>query len=144
MALLLVLSPHPELWKARPLDPTSASVDVTPVTDFRDAIQREMAVGGMSPSNTYLVIPSRVFDTEVSRWTSAPWADGLAVYALTGVPLLHGITEPSQVDFGQSLYDVKARALPRPLERITSLCVQGKNVLVVNSVVPPSIISPCN
>lgn len=144
MALLLVLSPHPELWKARPLDPTSASVDVTRVTDFRDAIQREMAIGGMSPSNTYLVIPSRVFDTEVSRWTSAPWADGLAVYALTGVPLLHGITEPSQVDFGQSLYDVKARALPRPLERITSLCVQGKNVLVVNSVVPPSIISPCN
>lgn len=105
---------------------------------LRSQLTSFMQEYNVTPRNSVLVIPTEVFKDELAQWGGPFWAQGLTVYALTGVPLHHGLTDLSQQDFGQGGYSdalslSRAEIEERGFEELDS----GTHVIVVESVLPP-------
>lgn len=79
--------------------------------EFRAKLASFMSTHGLTKQNTYLIIPKEEFDTSIAAWGSPYWSEGMNVYALTGVPLLFGITDTSVTNFGQSGYELDAHSI---------------------------------
>lgn len=141
LCLTILVAPKPNLLTARPLQPEQSNE--SSLVEFRQGVNDFIAANGMTKQNTYLVVPGKTFDRGIWQWGVEPWARGLAVYAVTGVPLLHGITDPSQKDFGQSGYDRRGRAINEFDPGKSVDCSLGKNVIVLESVSPLVLRSAC-
>jgi hypothetical protein len=103
------------------------------VADFRFALEEFMDERDLSPRNTLLFVPEEIYDSSVAELGGPAWARGMLIYAITGVPLLHGIDDDSIRNFGQSSY--AEDALQRRLNDVSAAyaCGFGKQVVVVRS-----------
>lgn len=107
---------------------------------FRTALQEFMVAEQLTARNSLLFIPKEIFQTSIAAYGGPSWARGMLVYALTGVPLIHGIEDNSIRAFGQSSYDETA------LQRDTvsgETCALGKQVIEITSWDPARFTTAC-
>ena len=67
----------------------------------------------------------------------AKWARGMLVYAVTGVPLVHGL-ESLRRTYGYADYDESALWVSKDRFDITSACQFEKNIIIVESFAEPN------
>jgi hypothetical protein len=107
------------------------------VYNFRLSLEGFMKEEGLNKSNSYLFVSNEILGGDVSRvGGNFGWANGLLIYAVTGVPLLHGIRDPSVTAFGQSSYDSEAMTISETQINGAALCSYEKKVIVVKTLWP--------
>lgn len=75
---------------------------------FKRYMQWYLHKSSMTPSQAALFIPSTVYDGELKKLRGMPWARGMLVYALFGVPLVNAVPEGAR-GYGFSAYGKDAR-----------------------------------
>lgn len=80
--------------------------------------------------NLLLFIPKEIFENEFSQFGGNSWARGMFAYALTGIPLLHGI-ESLRKTYGYYDYDESALWVPRKSFNIERACEFGKDIIIL-------------
>ena len=78
--------------------------------NINNNLKRFMMLKNLSPKNSLLFVPKEAF---YKYGTTAPnWSIGQLIYAITGVPLVHGLKEPEgpgvHADYGRHVYDDSA------------------------------------
>jgi len=75
-----------------------------PLKVFRDELYVFMKLQQITKSQVSLYIPKEIFEQMSSRFEGSTWTNGMLVYAITGVPLVHGIKELRK-DYGYAEYN---------------------------------------
>lgn len=112
-------------------------------TEFRAELRAFMDAEGLTPRNTLLFVPKEAFDSSVASYGGPSWARGMMLYALLGVPLLHGIEDESLLSFGQSSYRPDAAQQSLAEFDPQEACSHGKQVIVVQSWTPADFALVC-
>lgn len=107
--------------------------------DLRAFMEREK----LTPRNTLLFVPKGTFVSSVAALGEPSWARGVMLYAVLGVPLLHGIEDKSMLSFGQSAYGPDAIQQTLAQFDPVDACDRGKQVVVVRSWAPSEFELAC-
>jgi hypothetical protein len=96
---------------------------------FRIKLFEYMKKENLTKQNTLLYIPKRVYKNEI---TEKEWAKGMLVYAVLGVPLIHGL-ELIKPEYGFANYTKDA--LRKDILEIdkNQMCKNKKTILIINS-----------
>jgi hypothetical protein len=108
VVLLAVVLPKPSFQEISTIP--SVSTDSSDISEIRNELTALMDAEGMSPQSTRLFVTTEDFSTLSQLWGGEPWAIGLTLYSVTGIPLVHGITDPSFSGFGQKNYPSQAHS----------------------------------
>lgn len=116
-----------------------------PLTRFKDELSQFMAETGREAAQTLLFIPKEVFVTDFAQFNGHSWARGMLAYAVTGVPLLHGL-ETLDKKYGYADYDESALWVERAGFDASAACTTfGKDVIIVESFEKPDFsLFECN
>lgn len=110
---------------------------------FREALRAFMADTHLTSRDTLLFVPKEVFDDPVTSFGGPSWASGMMLYAVLGVPLLHGISDDSIRSFGQTSYGADALQQTAAAFDPADACNQGKQVIVVRAWAPAEFELAC-
>ncbi|MEZ8103079.1 hypothetical protein [Vibrio bivalvicida] len=84
-------------------------------------------------NNTLLLVTKEAFESELASYNVEPWARGLLVYAVTGVPLYHGITNLKD-GYGYSRFNKENMSLSVSEVNKKRLCYDtNKTLVIINS-----------
>lgn len=75
-----------------------------PLKVFRDNLYSFMKYNQITKSQVSLYIPKEIFEQMSIKFEGCTWANGMLIYAITGVPLVHGIKELKQ-SYGYAEYN---------------------------------------
>ncbi|QDP72375.1 hypothetical protein FOG18_07290 [Legionella israelensis] len=106
------------------------------ILNFRDELYRYLENKHLKKNEVLLFIPKEVFKSSLSEIGGPSWALGMLVYAITGVPLLHGI-ESLKNDYGYFGY--KKTATWKSINEFnnTYTCINKKKIIRVNNLNVP-------
>jgi hypothetical protein len=103
-----------------------------PLSEFKAGLQEFMRANRLSARNTLVYMPREIFESSMARFGGAEWARGMLLYAVTGVPLLHGI-ESLRATYGYSDYDGESLWVERKDFDVNVACQSEKNIVIVES-----------
>ncbi len=109
-----------------------------PLTVLKSEIAMLQMREKLTASNSLLFVPKEVFDNDVADFKGPVWARGMLVTAVTGMPLVHGITE-LKAAYGYSIYDKNALSRSRNDLLSGNACSFGKTIIVVEQLSPPNL-----
>jgi len=75
-----------------------------PLKVFRDNLYEFMKYNQITKSQVSLYIPKEIFEQMSIKFEGCTWANGMLIYAITGVPLVNGIKELKQ-SYGYAEYN---------------------------------------
>ncbi|RSD27491.1 hypothetical protein, partial [Vibrio pectenicida] len=70
----------------------SSAVETAQLKVLNKNLVALLEVKKLNASNTLLLVTKEAFESELVHYNVEPWARGLLIYSVTGVPLYHGIT----------------------------------------------------
>ena len=117
--------------------PASDFEQKTDMYTFRDSLYQILEVNGLNNKQVVLFAPKEVLSSSSMVQGGPEWAVGQLLYAVTGIPLIHGIIDSDIANFGQTSYDQDANAVSSRNMTDEVLCKFGKTVVVIRSVSPP-------
>lgn len=105
-----------------------------PTRDFTDVLHGYMIQNDLSKKNSLLFMPRDVIQQNIPV-SGNPWGRGMFIYAVTGVPLIHGVEE-LRIDFGHAPYGERALQISREEFSEVEACKFGKSVILVDNFSP--------
>lgn len=77
---------------------------------FKRYMQWYLRESATPPGQAALFVPNKIFDGELKRLRGAPWANGMLLYALFGIPLVNAVPEGARgygfASYGKDSYRV--------------------------------------
>ncbi|WP_367987525.1 hypothetical protein AB2S62_13695 [Vibrio sp. NTOU-M3] len=105
-----------------------------PLDQFNLALTQFMQTNKLTANNTLLYFPKEIFENEFNQFRGNKWARGMLVYAVTGVPLIHGIERLSN-RYGYLDYDPNATWVPRNRFNHNYACQFKKNIVIIETMI---------
>lgn len=109
-----------------------------PLTVLKSEIAMLQKREKLTASNSLLFVPKEVYENEVADFKGPVWARGMLVTAVTGMSLVHGITE-LKAAYGYSIYDENSLSRLRKDLVSGNACSFGKTIIVVEQLSPPRL-----
>jgi hypothetical protein len=105
---------------------------------FRRYLDWYMRQRSVSPEQSALFIPRSVYEGEMTRLRGMPWANGMLMYALLGVPLVHGVPDGAR-GYGFAGYQADAGRLEAGDFSLARACQASgaREIWLVNQLRPP-------
>lgn len=75
-----------------------------PLLDLRESIEINLEIYGSNKNDVLLFIPKEIFELDLNSINEDKWWAGMSIYAITGIPLVHGV-ETVANRYGYSDYD---------------------------------------
>jgi len=75
-----------------------------PLFNFRKAVNQILVEHRVSKRDALLFVPKEVYEQDISRFGGAAWADGMLLYAITGVPMLYAVKDHTHRGYSQGSY----------------------------------------
>lgn len=110
---------------------------------FNEDLDSFMVENDVTRKNSVFFIPRELLENIPPLHDEPKWAGGMLIYAITGVPLIHGILDPTYPYFGQSAYGEEAKSLATSESSLPELCTINKTVIELKSWSPVSFELPC-
>jgi len=104
-------------------------------TNFVNRLGAFQKANGLGPSNSVLWVSKHLFLTQTGFMVGKWWAKGLLMYAITGVPLVHG-SPTLWLGYGFANYTDADLWTNHPTD-LDAIRAAGKNVIVVKSILDP-------
>ncbi|HIP12046.1 MAG TPA: hypothetical protein EYG73_04910 [Arcobacter sp.] len=76
-----------------------------PIYNFREKINQILINNKVSKKEALLFIPKEIYKQDISKFGGEAWANGMLLYAITGVPLLYAINNNKQKAYTQQDYN---------------------------------------
>lgn len=108
-----------------------------PLNAFNESLKSFMSENSLRAKDSLIFMPKEIFETDMDSFKGAKWARGMLVYAVTGVPLVHGL-ESLRRTYGYADYDESALWVSKDRFDITSACQFEKNIIIVESFAEPN------
>jgi len=103
-------------------------------SQFRDTVNDFLDSENLSDESPLLFLTSEQLESVSQRMSGPLWATGLAVTAVTGMPLVHGVPDPPRSDYGFGDYDEDALVLPQVSVSEDKLCGFGRPIISVTDI----------
>jgi hypothetical protein len=115
-----------------------------PINHLKSDIVDLMSLHSLRRSEVLLFVPKEVYEVEVGRlFKGIPWAQGMLMTAVTGLPLVHGL-QLHRAGYGFADYSENAYWRPRNELATGNACSFGKTIIVVEQLSPPKLsLHPC-
>ncbi|MEV9616331.1 hypothetical protein [Aliarcobacter butzleri] len=107
-------------------------LDNRPLVNLKLNLYEFMYINNLKKKNTLLYIPKEIFENDFNQFKGLEWARGMMVYAITGVPLIHGIHSLRDT-YGYAGYDVTSTWVNRDLFNIAEACKFNKNIVILEN-----------
>ncbi|WP_297185850.1 hypothetical protein [uncultured Porticoccus sp.] len=108
------------------------------LTSLKDHVGQQLAKQGLRPSQVALFIPLSIYNTDVAGLKGVPWANGMLMYAILGVPMVNAVADiPS--GYGFSRYSAAAMRKDAAAFSPQQGCVQAgaEAILIMTRFSPP-------
>ena len=110
------------------------------LSEFKDHLDGVLEGGGVKRSQVALFIPASIYRDDIAKYGGPPWASGLLMYAVLGVPLVHGVVN---IKSGYGFANYAGSALREESDdfSLSDTCaqVEVREILVVAGFSPPVI-----
>ncbi len=104
-------------------------------TQFRDSLDEFLDSQALSDASPLLFLTSEQFDFVSDRISPpTPWSTGLAVTAVTGMPLVFGVSGPATWYYGLNDYGEDARVLPQSSAAEKIVCNFDRPVVILSNI----------
>ncbi|KTD72257.1 hypothetical protein [Legionella tucsonensis] len=109
-----------------------------PLFDFKNTLASFMKKNELTKKDSVLFIPQEIYEKDLDIFAGDVWARGLLIYAVTGIPLVHGVHSIFQY-YGFKDYSKKALWVNK-LDGLNTACKDsiGKNVILVKNFKQPT------
>jgi len=109
-----------------------------PLKIFRDELYVFIKLQQITKSQVSLYIPKEIFEQMSSKFEGYTWANGMLIYAITGVPLVHGIKELRK-DYAYSEYKKDNLWMERSRFKAKKVCesITSKYIIITDSLFDP-------
>jgi len=130
----LIISPFSNVNKSEDLKNNVTIAGHLPATldrpwlSFRNELNAYLKLHGLKKSDALLFVPKEIFDGNVD---GRPWARGMLVYAVAGVPLVYGLGGMDQT-YGQSDYNRAALRRYKTDFNAAEACKVGSGKAVIS------------
>lgn len=111
------------------------SIEPRPLSELRDMINSLISQSSLKKESLLLFVPEEIFVDELDFVVGKEWAAGMVVYAVTGVPLIHGLNSLGYF-YGLRQYDGHAVWRSRDQFDFQMACSFGKDIIIVESMNP--------
>ena len=94
-----------------------------------------MKINNLQSKSSLLYVPKEFFEGEFKKFNKTKknfWEGGLLLYAITGVPLVHGQESPDKF-YGGSIYDHSVLWVLRKDFNQNEICKFKKNIIIVDN-----------
>lgn len=103
-----------------------------PLMDFRNSLWAFMDKNSLERKNSLLYVPKEIYETDFKKFPGHSWARGMLAYAITGVPVLHGL-EKLNKKYVITAYDESSLWTERAAFNEFEACKFHKSVIIVES-----------
>jgi len=109
-----------------------------PLKVFRDNLYAFMKYNQITKNQLSLYIPKEIFEQMSIKFEGYTWANGMLIYAITGVPLVHGIKELRK-DYAYSEYKKDNLWMERSRFKAKKVCesITSKYIIITDSLFDP-------
>ena len=108
-----------------------------PLLELKESLESLLKNKGLEKNQVFLYIPKEIFKNNFHQFEGWKWARGMLVYAVTGIPLVHGL-HSLRDDYGHKDYDSNALWVTRKDFDADKACSVGKkDIIIVNELSPP-------
>ena len=91
-----------------------------------------MYINNLKKKDTLLYIPKEIFENDFNQFKEEEWSRGMIVYAIIGVPLIHGI-HSLRYTYGYADYDTTSTWVSKNLFNVEEACKFGKNIVTLEN-----------
>ena len=109
------------------------------LSSFRKELNIFMADNGISKQQAVLYISKEIFTKDITKFKGPSWARGMLIYAITGVPLVNGISKLRK-DYGYIEYAQDSLWIHKRQFQPDKACalVSSKYIIITNDFFEPS------
>lgn len=106
---------------------------------FKHYMRSYLYQSSITPAQAALFVPNTVFDGELKRLRGAPWANGMLLYAVFGVPLVNAVPEGAR-GYGFAAYGKDAHRVDLVGFSLSEACAASgaRRIWVVERIKKPS------
>lgn len=113
-------------------------IESRPLKVFRDELYKFMKLKQINKSQASLYIEKDIFKKMSLKFEGNLWANGMLVYAITGIPLVHGIQE-LQENYGYADYNKNSLWIEKNKFEPISVCksISSDYIIIIESLFEP-------
>ena len=103
-----------------------------PLVNLKLNLYEFMYINNLKKKDTLLYIPKEIFENDFNQFKEEEWSRGMIVYAIIGVPLIHGI-HSLRYTYGYADYDTTSTWVSKNLFNVEEACKFGKNIVTLEN-----------
>jgi len=105
-----------------------------PLYTFRENIYKILKDNKVEKKDALLFVPKEIFQKELSKFGGQQWAEGMLLYAVVGVPMIHAINSNKRKAYAQRNYPDTSTWKPSNSFSLDSICKNHSAKIIIKCV----------